>query len=187
MNTEDRVDNGLNSLYPTSPDQDQEWPRGDNEVQKGISLLTKAFQDLNQLDKDLLVRATHSPETLAELIGLVLPQKPNTLVTVVDRLCELYKLTPSTSSRSFFNQLFGGRDPAALLGELFAAFGNQSVYTYKVAAPIVLIEEVFIQRLGQIASLTRAPQRCGGMFTLGGSLSTPPSSLQVPPALPLRH
>ena len=177
MNTEDRVDNGLNSLYPTSPDQ--EWPRGDNEVQKVISLLTKAFQDLNQLDKDLLVRATHSPETLAELIGLLLPKKTNTLVTVLSRLCKLYKLILIHSSRSLFNQLFGGWYPAILLGERLVAFGKQSVYIYKLAAAIVLIEGAFIQRLGPIVGFTRTPPLCGSIFTLGGSLSNVAAMLGV--------
>lgn len=157
------------TLYPVLPDE--EWLRGDEDVKKGISLIAEALQSLNELERELPVRATYSPNELSELIGLDLPRGPSSINSVIDRLFELSKLTPSTSSRAFFNQLFGGRDPAALFGDLFATFGNQSIYTYKVAAPIVLIEEALIQRLGQIAGLTQDAQRCGGIFTPGGSLS----------------
>ena len=177
MNKEARVDKRLNRLYPTSPDQTWLW--GDKEVQKRIRLLTKAFQILKQPDRDLRVRAMHSPGNLVELIGLSFPKKTNTLVTVLSRLYELYKLILIHSSLSFFNQLFGGWYPDILLGERLVAFGKQSVYIYKLAAAIVLIEEAFIQRLGHIVGLTRAPHLCGSIFTLGGSLSNVAAMLGV--------
>ena len=169
MHTNDSVGFDLDALYSVDPKQ--EWLRGDGELKQGITLLAEAFQALNTLDTEIPVRATYAPKKLAELIDLSLPTQPHSLATVINRLYEVTKLAPSTSSRAFFNQLFAGRDPAALFGELFAAFGNHSVYTYKVAAPIVLIEDALIQRLGQISGLVQGPKRCGGIFTPGGSLS----------------
>ncbi len=169
MTTESLTETDISNLYPVDPKQ--EWPRGTEEVAKGLNLIMSALQHLNQLEKEIPVRATYSPEALSELIDLDFPKGPTHLSSVIERLHEVAKLTPTTSSRSFFNQLFAGRDPAALAGELFAAFGNQSVYTYKVAAPIVLIEDALIQRLGRIAGLSNEGQRCGGIFTPGGSLS----------------
>ena len=169
MQANDSEDSNVEMLYPVDPKL--EWLRGDEEVKQGITLFAEALQALNRLESEMPVRALYTPNKLAELIDLSLPTQPHSLASVIDRLYEVSKLAPSTSSRAFFNQLFAGRDPAALFGELFAAFGNQSVYTYKVAAPIVLIEDALIQRLGQIAGLVQSPKRCGGIFTPGGSLS----------------
>ena len=54
---------------------------------------------------------------------------------------EVVLSTPRTATKLFFNQLFGGRQPKAVIGDLLAVMLNNSMYTYKVAGPQVGIEK----------------------------------------------
>ncbi|MGJ8655398.1 MAG: pyridoxal phosphate-dependent decarboxylase family protein [Akkermansiaceae bacterium] len=77
--------------------------------------------------------------------------------------------TPRTASRSFFNQLFGGRMPAATLGELLSVMLNISMYTYKVGGPNVGIETELTQQLCR--RIGYPDFGSGGTFAPGGSMS----------------
>ena len=77
--------------------------------------------------------------------------------------------TPKTASRSFFNQLFGGRIGAATLGELLTVMLNVSMYTYKVGGPHVGIEKELIQQVG--LKLGYGAGEIAGTFAPGGSMS----------------
>ena len=69
---------------------------------------------------------------------------------VDDKLKNLLKevviSTPKTATKLFFNQLFGGRQGKAILGDLLAVMLNNSMYTYKVAGPQVGIEQEIIRK-----------------------------------------
>lgn len=83
-------------------------------------------------------------------------------------LKEIIEYTPKTASKSFFNQLFGGRIGKATLGDLLSVMLNNSMYTYKVAGPQVGIEK---QVLKNICSLAGYPKNSDGTFAPGGSMS----------------
>ena len=107
------------------------------------------------------------PETLRNALTLELPEQGQDLETVGEHLRDLVRHTPTTASGGFFNQLFGGRDPAALLGETVAAALNNSMYTYKVGGAQVLVELELIHQMGLRVGFENAD----GVFTPGGSLS----------------
>lgn len=76
--------------------------------------------------------------------------------------------TPKTASKLFFNQLFGGRQSKAILGDLLAVVLNNSMYTYKVAGVQVGIEkEILKQVIDRIGYSSDAD----GTFPTGGSMS----------------
>ena len=85
-----------------------------------------------------------------------------------DILKSVIKSTPKTASKSFFNQLFGGRVGKAALGDLLAVMLNNSMYTYKVAGPQVGIEK---QILSNICALAGYPNDSDGTLAPGGSMS----------------
>lgn len=87
---------------------------------------------------------------------------------LLKNLQTIIKSTPKTASKSFFNQLFGGRIGKATLGDLLAVLFNNSMYTYKVAGPQVGIEK---QVLGSICELINYPKNSDGTFAPGGSMS----------------
>lgn len=76
--------------------------------------------------------------------------------------------TPKTSSKLFFNQLFGGRKSKAVLGDLLAVMLNNSMYTYKVAGVQVGIEKEIISQVQQKIGYG---SKSGGTFPTGGSMS----------------
>ncbi|ARV10229.1 cysteine synthase [Winogradskyella sp. PC-19] len=83
-------------------------------------------------------------------------------------LKSIIKYTPKTASKSFFNQLFGGRIGKATLGDLLAVMLNNSMYTYKVAGPQVGIEKEIIDN---ICNLSGYPKNSGGTLAAGGSMT----------------
>jgi len=85
-----------------------------------------------------------------------------------ETLKQVIRSTPKTASKSFFNQLFGGRVNKATLGDLLAVMFNNSMYTYKVAGPQVGIEK---QVLKNICELAGYPKNSDGTLAPGGSMS----------------
>lgn len=83
-------------------------------------------------------------------------------------LKDLVLKTPKTASSHFFNQLFGGRQNKAVLGDLLAVILNNSMYTYKVAGPQVGIEKEIIQN---VAAKIGYNAQYGGTIAAGGSMN----------------
>ncbi|MFD1063158.1 pyridoxal phosphate-dependent decarboxylase family protein [Winogradskyella litorisediminis] len=88
--------------------------------------------------------------------------------TLTETLKSIIKHTPKTASKSFFNQLFGGRIGKATLGDLLAVMLNNSMYTYKVAGPQVGIEKEIIDNIIKLSSY---PKNSGGTLAAGGSMT----------------
>ncbi len=76
--------------------------------------------------------------------------------------------TPKTATNLFFNQLFGGRQGKAMLGDLLAVMLNNSMYTYKVAGPQVGIEQGIIRKS---CNMIGYGSESNGTFPTGGSMS----------------
>ena len=83
-------------------------------------------------------------------------------------LREVLVSTPKTATNLFFNQLFGGRQSKAVLGDLLAVLLNNSMYTYKVAGPQVGIEQEIIRQSCHLIGYGAASN---GTFPTGGSMS----------------
>ncbi len=86
---------------------------------------------------------------------------------LIARLGAVIEATPRTATRRFWNQLFGGRDEAALVGDIVASALNSSMYTYKVAGPHALIERVLTDRMAGAVGFADGE----GLFAPGGSIS----------------
>ncbi len=81
---------------------------------------------------------------------------------------DLVLKTPKTATNAFFNQLFGGRNDKAVLGELLAVMLNNSMYTYKAAGPQIGVEKIVINEVCKIVGWSK---NGGGTFATGGSLT----------------
>ena len=132
----------------------------------------KAFNHLVEMllneESQSPVAATIPVEDLFDKIDLSLEDQPIDDQKLYDALEFLIKKTPKTASKRFFNQLIGGRRSKAVLGDLIASILNNSMYTYKVAGPMVGIEMSVIR---SIAQLIDYPDSSGGTITSGGSIS----------------
>ena len=106
-------------------------------------------------------------ETATSSLPIAIPEHGVGEAEAIKRLRRVVMATPTTAGPRFFNQLFAGRERVATIAEALTAVLNQSMYTYKVAGPQVLIEREVLERMQARASMA------GGdaMFTPGGSMS----------------
>ena len=107
-------------------------------------------------------------EDLVNELDLSLSNEPIIDSDLRQALQSLINKTPKTASNLFFNQLFGGRQSKAVLGDLLAVLVNSSMYTYKVAGPQVGIEREIIKEVCKIIGYRKGSF---GTFPTGGSLS----------------
>lgn len=137
------------------------------DLNRSLSRLSELALAFARLDDTQAVRPVLEPDQAFESLGLALPEHGLDIDTVLDRVGQVLAASPSTSGPRFFNQLFAGRDPAASVADMLASLANNSMYTYKVAGPMVLIENLLVREMGALAGFSD-PE---GIFTPGGSLS----------------
>ncbi|PHQ79479.1 MAG: cysteine synthase, partial [Phycisphaera sp.] len=113
------------------------------------------------------VRPTLDPSQAITDLGLEIPTKGHSLEDSIRKLQSVVTATPAATGPGFFNQLFGGREPIAVLAEILAAVCNTSMYTYKAAGVQVLIEQILIDKMKALAGIAGGD----GLFTPGGSMS----------------
>lgn len=99
--------------------------------------------------------------------GMCISDEGHQLDQVVEALRHLVLTTPSSAGDSFFNQLFGGRDPVATLAEMVTPILNSSMYTFKVAGPQVLVELEVLDRMAKKVGFREGE----GTFVPGGSIA----------------
>jgi sulfinoalanine decarboxylase/sulfinoalanine decarboxylase/aspartate 1-decarboxylase len=150
-----------------SEKEEESIPQTAELTERAIAALSQLASSHLTTEHRLFVPSERSPSDLRRELGIALAEQGSELEELVGKLERILAATPSSSSRRFFNQLFGGRDPAGLLAEMLTPLTNSSMYTYKVAGPAVLVEQEVIGR---------ALQKLGypdgeGMFSPGGSLS----------------
>jgi len=83
-------------------------------------------------------------------------------------LKDLVFTTPRTATNAFFNQLFGGRQDKAILGDLLSVILNNSMYTYKAAGPQIGVEKVVIR---EICDMIGWDASSDGTLAPGGSMT----------------
>ena len=130
------------------------------------------FSELcDELFKEETNQPVAKPIPTSELYNQIdLSLNPNGVMDDVfkDTLKKVIKSTPKTASKSFFNQLFGGRIGKATLGDLLAVMLNNSMYTYKVAGPQVGIEKQVLKNICELAGYSKESD---GTLAPGGSMS----------------
>ena len=141
------------------------------------------MKDKNNISKDLLQFIKIVNELISSESNEPVFKEPEELLKTVDiGLCdsqiddtefyqilkEVIKETPKTSSKRFFNQLFGGRHSKSVIGDLLAVLLNNSMATYKISGIQTLIEK---QILEEVRKKIKYPKEYGGTFPTGGSMS----------------
>lgn len=122
---------------------------------------------LNEEEKSP-VAPTLSPEEMSSVVDLEINDEPLSEDEFKKSIADLLNYTPKTSPPLFFNQLFGGRRGKAVIGELLASMLNNSMYTYKVGGPMVLMEKAIFKKL---KALVGYPASSEGTIATGGSMT----------------
>ena len=137
-------------------------------MQNDIALFSELCDALFEAEKNQPVAKPIPTSELYERLDLSLNSNGIIDEDLKNILKDIVQSTPKTASKSFFNQLFGGRIGKATLGDLLAVMFNNSMYTYKVAGPQVGIEKQVIQNICEIAGYTKDSD---GTLAPGGSMS----------------
>jgi glutamate/tyrosine decarboxylase-like PLP-dependent enzyme len=137
-------------------------------MQNDIALFSDLCDALFKAEIDQPVAKPIPTSELYQQLDLTLNNEGVVDDNLKNTLKDIIKSTPKTASKSFFNQLFGGRIGKAALGDLLAVMLNNSMYTYKVAGPQVGIEK---EVLRNICALAGYPNESDGTFAPGGSMS----------------
>ncbi len=137
-------------------------------MKKDLELFTRIANLLLEHEEESPVVAPIPPNELYEQLDLELDEAPASEAFFEKTLKALVLNTPRTATRLFFNQLFGGRNSKATLGDLLAVLLNNSMYTYKVAGPQVGIEKEILK---QVCRQIGYGKDSNGTFAPGGSMS----------------
>lgn len=122
---------------------------------------------LEEESKHPVAEYTH-PDQGENILDIKLKKEPITNKEFKRILKELLVKTPKSSSKLFFNQLYGGRNSKAVLGDLLAVVLNNSMATYKISGPQVAVEK---EVLSKVCKLIGYKGNSGGTFPTGGSMS----------------
>ena len=137
-------------------------------MQKEVAVFIELVNTLLKDEKENPVAEFISAEEVFDRLDLSLSDYPINEVEFKLALEKLVLSTPRTATNAFFNQLFGGRNPKAVLGDLLAVILNNSMYTYKAAGPQVGVEKAVINK---VCELIGWDKNAGGTFASGGSLT----------------
>ena len=139
-----------------------------SELSNDLMLFNELVEVLINEEKNHPVADRVEASKLYETLDLSLNDAPILEKEFKSAIKDVLIATPKTATNLFFNQLFGGRQSKAILGDLLAVMLNNSMYTYKVAGPHVGIEQEIIRRSCEIIGY--GPQS-NGTFPTGGSMS----------------
>ncbi len=133
-----------------------------------LSIFNEIVSELLQ-DEKINPVSKHVPvDELYETIDLSLQEKPISETEFKSTLKSLVLKSPKTATNAFFNQLFGGRNDKAVLGDLLSVMLNNSMYTYKAAGPQIGVEKVVIDKVCEVIGWG---QNSNGTVAPGGSMT----------------
>lgn len=132
--------------------------------------LARVFDLMNEWisesqDPEAPVIDYHNPEELKKKLALELAPEGSDMDSVVSEIEKYLKYAVKTGHPSYLNQLFGGFNFPAFLGELVTALTNTSMYTYEVAPVATLMEKALMEKM---LSYTGWSNGTGSLLT-GGS------------------
>lgn len=139
-----------------------------SDIHKDLALFNELVEVLINEEEGNPVAERIEANKLYDTIDLSLNESAMIDDDFKDVLKDVLIATPKTATNLFFNQLFGGRQSKAVLGDLLAVLLNNSMYTYKVAGPLVGIEQEIIR---QSCNLIGYGSQSNGTFPTGGSMS----------------
>lgn len=137
-------------------------------MKNDLDLFRSIAEDLMKAEEKEPVLRPEAPEALFTRLEISLSEEGISDSEFEPILRDLVLNTPRTATRKFFNQLFGGRNSKASLGDLLAVLLNNSMYTYKVGGPMVGVEKELLHKSAQLLGY---PASADGTLAPGGSMT----------------
>jgi sulfinoalanine decarboxylase/sulfinoalanine decarboxylase/aspartate 1-decarboxylase len=137
--------------------------------------MQQSLEVFNRLVNELLADEAKNPvaeyipsSEVYERLDLKLQHDGISASQLEKSLKDLVFATPRTATRAFFNQLFGGRQEKAILGDLLSVILNNSMATYKAAGPQIAVEKAVLR---EVCDIIGWDEKAGGTFAPGGSMT----------------
>ena len=137
--------------------------------------MQQTLEIFDRLVRELLADEAQKPvaeyipsASLYERLDLKLQKDGISAVELEASLKDLIFTTPRTATNAFFNQLFGGRQERAILGDLLSVVLNNSMYTYKAAGPMIGVEKVVLR---EVCDMIGWDETSDGTLAPGGSMT----------------
>lgn len=140
----------------------------DDRIQKALEKFTEIANELLEDEAEKPVADFIPSDELYDRLDLELSKEGSSRAEFEEALKDLVMHTPRTGTSAFFNQLFGGRNDKAILGELLAVILNNSMYTYKAAGPQIGVEKVILR---EVCDMIGWDENADGTFAPGGSMT----------------
>ena len=137
-------------------------------MQKALDLFQRIAYDLINDEKSNPVSDYVPSKQLYKQLDFALRENPISEKEFEEVLREVVFASPRTATPSFFNQLFGGRNETAVLGELLSVLLNNSMYTYKAGGASVGVEKSVLR---EACNTIGWGEDSDGTFASGGSLT----------------
>jgi len=137
-------------------------------MQNILSTFANITKRLLKDEKENPVAEYIPAEELFSRIDISLQEKGITDEEWEAAIGDLVMKTPRTATNAFFNQLFGGRNEKAVIGDLLAVILNNSMYTYKAGGPQIAVEKEILR---QICNMVGWDEQSDGTLAPGGSMS----------------
>ena len=139
-----------------------------NNIQEDLRIFNELIEEFLREEKNNPISDVILTTDIKSKLDLSLSNKGMITSEFKSELNKLILSTPKSSSKLFFNQLFGGRHSKAVLGDLIAVFLNNSMATYKIAGPQIAVEKEILKKVCQLIGYNG---NSGGTFPTGGSMS----------------
>jgi len=137
-------------------------------MNKDLELFDRIAQKLLKSEEEVGVVKPVPFDSLKSLLDLDLEKEAIEDEQFEKALTDLVLNTPRTTTKLFFNQLFGGRQSKATLGELLAVLLNNSMYTYKVGGPMIAMEKNILNKVSELIGFKGETL---GTIAAGGSMT----------------
>ena len=111
-----------------------------NNLNDDLTLFNELITFFLEEEKQNPVSEYINPNMLREVLDLKLSKEGMTDNEFKNSLKNVLLKSTKSSSKLFFNQLFGGRHSKAVLGDLLSVVLNNSMATYKIAGPQVVLD-----------------------------------------------
>lgn len=128
-----------------------------------FELIDQYLQTLN--DPELKVNEFTLPDELKQKFDLEIREQGGNYDDLLQYIQQYLHYSVKTGSKQYLNQLFGGNNLPALIGEFITSLTNTSMYTYEVSPVATLMELELVRKMNSFTGFADGD----GTFLTGGS------------------
>lgn len=135
---------------------------------KQLEELITGYLEQNE-NKDVPVVAYHPGSELLESLKLVIAKNGASKEEILNDIKNYLELSVRTGHPHFHNQLYGGFNFWAFLGEVITALTSTSMATFEIAPVATLMERTLVDKMSQLVGFRDHGEAGEGIMLTGGS------------------